>query len=156
MANIRKSSEVPKTEVLANTDGLGHKQCLVCGTPLESKVHSMFLLGHSYFSISKVTGFHRQTVKTHIKAMGLDKKRTMSTLKQVQGILKEAKKNGGAPSDNLIAKCLELQAKLTGELDEKPVTNIGIAVVSDSERRARLAEGMKQFGVEVANVNEPD
>ncbi len=151
MANIRKSSDVPKVEILANTDGLGHK-CLVCGTPLEKKVHSMFLLGHSYFSIANVTGFHRMTIKTHIRAMGLDKKRKMSTLKQVQGILKEAKKNGGVPSDNLIAKCLELQAKLTGELDEKPVTNIGI-VVTDELRQKRFAEGLDRFGVRVENVS---
>ncbi len=147
MANIRKSSDVPKVEILANTNGLGHK-CLVCGTPLESKVHSMFLLGHSYFAIANVTGFHRMTIKTHIKAMGLDKKRKMSTLRQVQGILAEAKKNGGVPSDNLIAKCLELQAKLTGELDEKPVTNIGI-VVTDAVRKKRFGEGLGQFGVKV-------
>ncbi len=151
MANIRKSSNVPKLEVLENNGGMAHK-CLICGDPLEAKLQTMYLLGHSLLNISNVLGFNRTTIRSHVKAMGLDKKRKMSTLKHVQGILAEAKRNGGVPSDNLIAKCLELQAKLTGELDEKPVTNIGI-VVTDEVRKKRLSEGLGQFGVEVELID---
>lgn len=152
MPALRKAKDIPKVEILKNTDGKGHK-CYICGDVLEAKCHNLYMLGHSYSAIARMLDFDSQAVKRHLKALGYVDKRTKSTLTLVRKILKGAAGNFKEPSDNLVGKALELQAKLTGELDEKPVTNIGIAIVSDSERKNRMKEGLDKFGVEILDEN---
>lgn len=150
MPALRKAKDIPKVEILKNTDGRGHK-CYICGDTLESKCHNLYMLGHSYVAIARMLDFDSQAVQRHLKSLGYVDKRKKSTLTIVRRILKGAKGNFKKPSDNLVAKALELQAKLTGELDEKPVTNIGIAIVSDSERKNRMKEGWSKFNVEIVD-----
>ncbi len=155
MSARRTAGQIPKVDILANTDGKGHK-CYICGDVLESKCHNLYMLGHSYTAIARMLGFELNRVKRHLIALGYVDKRKKSTLTIVRKILKGAKGNFKKPSDNLVAKALELQAKLTGELDEKPVTNIGIAIVSDSERKNRMKEGWSKFNVEVIDDRKED
>ena len=150
MPALRKSHQIPKVEILKNTDGKGHK-CYICGDVLEGKCHNLYMLGHSYVAIARMLDFEPKSVERHLKSLGYVDKRKKSTLTIVRRILKGAKKNFKEPSDNLVAKALELQAKLTGELDEKPVTNIGIAIVSDTERKNRMKEGWSKFNVEIVD-----
>lgn len=153
MAARRTAGQIPKVEILRNTDGKGHK-CYICGDVLETKCHNLYMLGHSYTAIARMLGFELNRVKGHLIALGYVDKRKKSTLTVVRRILRGAKGNFKKPSDNLVAKALELQAKLTGELDEKPVTNIGIAIVTDSERKNRMKEGLGKFGVEIKDADE--
>ena len=153
MAARRTAGLTPKVEILKNTGGKGHK-CYICGDVLERTCHNLYMLGHSYTAIARMLGFELKRVKGHLIALGYVDKRKKSTLTIVRRILKGAKGNFKKPSDNLVAKALELQAKLTGELDEKPVTNIGIAIVTDYERKNRMKDGLVKFGVEIKDADE--
>lgn len=155
MGRSLDSTTMSKVEILKNNGGLPHK-CMICGSVFERKLNNMYMLGHSMFGLAKMFDFDKKSVMAHLKALGLVVKRRKSTLTVVQRILKNAKKNYSNPSDQLVAKAMELQAKLTGELDERNVTNIGIAVVSEVDRKKRMAEGLNRFGVEIKNDQETE
>lgn len=156
MGRSRDSTTMPQVEMMKNTElGLPHK-CLICGSVFERKLHNMYMLGSSMLGLGRMFDFDIGVVKRHLRALGLIDKRKKSTLTVTRSILKNAKKNIKNPSDNLVAKAMELNAKLTGELDERSITNIGIAVVSETERKNRMIKGLNQFGVEIKEVDEQD
>src|SRR3990172_3969645 len=141
---VRK--QIPEVTILENTGGRRHR-CKICDTLYERSLNGQYLRGYGLRVLAKMYDVDVRTIQNHVRALGLRNKRGLSTLKKVQDILRYGKDKLKDPDSALVAKALELHAKLTGELDERPVTNIGVAVVTDEERRRRLEAGVNRLGV---------
>lgn len=129
---------------------------MICKDSRSAEVHRRFLVGDTIPVLAKDYGFTRQQLGKHLVATGLQKRYQQSTLVKVRLILRHVLKDihSGKKEigDALAAKCLELEAKLTGELDERTTTNIGV-IISPQERSNRLAKGMAAFGVQVISID---
>jgi hypothetical protein len=146
--SVPNSQNTPKTAIIAN--GRQRHNCIICKSDRENALNTDYLRGYGVKALERIYGFHRQSVDNHIHALGLKDKRDNSTLKKVNKLLNTAlKEKDREYGDALVAKCLELRAKLTGELDDRPTNTTNILQVTTTERNDRLKRGLEQFGVKL-------
>ena len=94
--------------------------CSLCKHVDCKEIERAYLDGTSPYQIElDYPGVSAKCVYGHAKMLGLDKKRDNSTLTKVRRILDRANVGKLKISEALVGKCLELEAKITGEMVNK-------------------------------------
>lgn len=99
-----------------------HKaQCSVCKSPYCTEIEDRYIMGESERTIAKdYPSLSASAILRHVTAYQLQNRRRVNTLAQVQRLLQNVDlRHFRLQDERSIIKCLELQAKLTGELIER-------------------------------------
>ena len=112
---VRKKNPNPARSSIKRHQDL----CKVCKHQEREEIERRFLEGESIYEIADDFNVDYWTIDRHTKAYRLQDKRDHSTLKKVRRIIDRAKLGKRKVSDPLVAKALEIEAKVTGVLVER-------------------------------------
>ncbi len=135
------------------------KQCKLCKHPEAKEIERQYLLGSSPYELEvDFPGVPVQSIYNHAEMFDLAKKRDNSTLTKIRKILDRAQICKMQITPQLVSKCLELEAKISGELIERTEveTTINLTSLSNDELRNRLVEHLKfDSKPEIRDGNDP-
>jgi hypothetical protein len=131
-------------------------KCGVCKSPHRKEIEEMYLDGDSPYAIAPQFKVQVNAIYVHAKVFKLDDKRDHSTLRQCRRIIDKANISKRKISDPLVAKAMELAAKITGELRERHEAHIDADIRMSIEQitNARTKNFIESVGGTVKMVED--
>ncbi|HET6455532.1 MAG TPA: hypothetical protein VFI02_14095 [Armatimonadota bacterium] len=118
-------------------------RCKVCKSEYTTHINKLYKDLHPPSLIAKMLNgiFSEDSIKRHVRALDLLTKRNHSVLLKVRAILAAYEPGSKPPSEGLVAKALELEAKITKEISDN--AELGVTLELGKKTR-KLAEQMHQ------------